>query len=312
MSITAPMLAATLKNWDKLDFQNNRYFATPKLDGIRALKIDGHLVSRTLKPIRNNYIREVLETILPDGADGEILVGAGTNFQETSSGVMSEEGKPNFIYYMFDLVNKDFLDEFYVLRVNAMEHWFMEHWFAKTKILPVYRASDFVKLVVPFEIKSLEELKAYEEKCLSAGYEGVILRTYNSPYKCGRATEKQQWLLKIKRFADDEAVVIGFGEKMHNDNVAKTDALGHTKRSSAKDGLVPAGTLGYLSVKDLKTNVEFEIGSGFDDNLRKEIWNNQVKYLGQVVKYKHFAITGTKDKPRFPIFLGFRHPDDLV
>jgi DNA ligase-1 len=306
MSITAPMLAATLKNWDKLDFKNNHYFATPKLDGIRALKIDGHLVSRTFKPIRNNYVRERLESILPDGADGEILVGTGTNFQETSSGVMSEDGKPNFIYHMFDLVNKNFLDEFYIFRTKNMTQWFASQSYKSNCRVP-----DFVKLVIPVEVKSLEELKAYEEKCLSEGYEGVILRTHDSPYKCGRATEKQQWLLKIKRFADDEAIVIGFGEKMHNDNAAETDALGHTKRSSAKDGLVSAGTLGYLSVKDLKTDIEFEIGSGFDEILRYKIWNNQSKYLGQIVKYKHFAITGVKDKPRFPTFLGFRDKDDM-
>ena len=70
--ITKPMLAASLKNINQLDYTKG-YLATPKIDGIRALMIDGHLVSRTFKPIRNNYIRTMLEAVLPDGADGEIV-----------------------------------------------------------------------------------------------------------------------------------------------------------------------------------------------------------------------------------------------
>ena len=60
MAITKPMLAATLKNVDQLDYTKG-YLATQKLDGIRAIMINGELVSRTFKPIRNNYIRTMLE-----------------------------------------------------------------------------------------------------------------------------------------------------------------------------------------------------------------------------------------------------------
>jgi hypothetical protein len=33
-------------------------------------------------------------------------------------------------------------------------------------------------------------------------------RSPHSPYKCGRSTEREAWLLKIKRFEDAEAVVL--------------------------------------------------------------------------------------------------------
>ncbi|KKK86939.1 hypothetical protein LCGC14_2758210, partial [marine sediment metagenome] len=65
--ITKPMLAATLKDVNQLDYSKG-YLATQKLDGIRALMIDGKLVSRTFKSIRNNHIRTMLEDVLPDGA----------------------------------------------------------------------------------------------------------------------------------------------------------------------------------------------------------------------------------------------------
>ena len=71
MMITKPLLAATLKEVNDLDFANNNYYlCTPKLDGIRALMINGKLVSRTFKSIRNTFIREALEKDIPDNADG--------------------------------------------------------------------------------------------------------------------------------------------------------------------------------------------------------------------------------------------------
>ncbi|KKM07132.1 hypothetical protein LCGC14_1736910, partial [marine sediment metagenome] len=44
--ISSPMLAATLKDVTQLDYSKG-YLATQKLDGIRALMVDGKLVSRT-------------------------------------------------------------------------------------------------------------------------------------------------------------------------------------------------------------------------------------------------------------------------
>lgn len=42
----------------------------------------------------------------------------------------------------------------------------------------------------------------------------------------------------------------------------------------------------------------------------EEIWNKQVELIGSTVKYKYFEI-GVKDKPRFPIFCGFRDKRDM-
>lgn len=50
MTITKPMLAASL---DSLDSVNFPVYVTPKLDGIRCLKVGGEIVSRSFKPIRN-------------------------------------------------------------------------------------------------------------------------------------------------------------------------------------------------------------------------------------------------------------------
>ena len=118
--------------------------------------------------------------------------------------------------------------------------------------------------------------------------------------------------MKLKRFKDSEAVVLGFEEQMLNTNRADKDAFGRTKRSSAKAGKVGKGTLGKFRVRDVHSGVEFEVGTGegLTQKLRQKIWDDRDAYLGKTIKYK-FQPHGVKEKPRLPIWLGFRDADDL-
>src|ERR1019366_5223919 len=87
--------------------------------------------------------------------------------------------------------------------------------------------------------------------------------------------EREGYLLKLKRYDDCEAVVTGMEELMHNDNEAFTNELGRTARSSAKDGKRGAGVLGKLNLKGLNgdyAGVEFDCGTGFDAEQRKDFW----------------------------------------
>ncbi len=134
------------------------------------------------------------------------------------------------------------------------------------------------------------------------------MRSQNSPYKCGRSTESEGYLLKIKRFCDDEAVIVGYEELMHNDNVATRDAFGRTERSTHQENLRPAGVLGKLICRIGK--VEFGIGTGFDAKTRAELWVKRDKLKNKIVKFKHQP-SGADERPRFPVFLGFRDDWDM-
>lgn len=295
--IKRPLLAATLEDLTTVKFP---VLATPKLDGIRVLKVDGKAVTRKFKSIPNTYIRELLEKHLPDGVDGEIMT-PGT-FNDIQSKVMSFEGQPEFTFYAFDYV-KDSLTKPYKDRmldmVNALEP------VVKDSTLPFS-----INLLTPVLVRTMNELLELESQCLEHGFEGVMIRQPEGKYKCGRSTPKEQILIKLKRFLDAEAQVVGFEEKMHNDNAQEKDEFGLSKRSSKKDGLVPANTLGALIVEDLKTGVKFGIGSGFNDELKQEIWDHRKKYKNKIVKYKYQSV-GAKDAPRFPVFLGFRSKLDI-
>lgn len=294
--ITKPMLAGKVEDMAKIKYP---VYCTPKLDGIRCLKVDGKAVSRNFKPIPNTHIREFIEENFPDGVDGEIMID-GASFQRITSAVMSEDGEPEFIYCVFDYVNS--LSDDYIKRMTQLGN-------LSSALLRVKGGMKNYKSLQPVRVNNEEELLTYEQFCLSQGYEGIMLRSPDGPYKCGRSTEKEGYLLKLKRFEDAEAWVTGFEERMHNANEQKRDAFGHAERSSHKANMVPTGMLGALVV-DKGDGVVFKIGTGFTEEQRKEIWNNRHKYMSKLVKFKSQP-TGVKEAPRFPVFLGWRHENDL-
>ena len=290
MTIIKPMLAATLEDVANLKFP---VIASPKLDGIRCLKVNGKALTRKFKAVPNNFIRHWIETNLPDGIDGEIMIRNAT-FNQIQSGVMSVDGEPDFEYHAFDWVSSN-VTEPYSARIMSL------------KLIP---KSDRLVIVQTKTILDHSSLDEFEAECLSKDFEGVMVRSPNSPYKNGRATEREGYLSKIKRFSDSEAMVTGYEERLHNANEATTDELGRTKRSSHTANMIPYNTLGAFHVKDIHTGQEFKVATGMDDAMRKMIWNSRESYIGKLVKYK-YQPAGQKDLPRFPVFLGFRHKDDL-
>lgn len=290
MKAFKPMLASPA------DLDNIRYpvYASPKLDGIRASVVGGKLLSRTLKEIPSRHVFNMLSKPQYEGLDGELIVGYPTNptcYRDTVSHVMADDKTFDFTYYVFD--KWDSVDPFHSRRLD---------------VIPV-ATHDCMKRVEHVQIDNREQLDAYETKQVGLGHEGIMINDPRAIYKFGRATTKGGELLKVKRFVDSEAVVIGIEEEMFNGNEAQTNELGRTKRSTAKAGLTGKGTMGALIVRDVKTGVEFNIGTGFTADERIEWWNwLKAPNKGAepfIIKYKFFPV-GVKDKPRHPVYLGLR------
>jgi len=288
-----PMLA-TDAELDKLRFP---LLASAKLDGFRAIVKGGVVLSRSLKPIPNVYVQEAFRNC--EYFDGELIFGDPTAkdvFRRSSTAVMSdahEDGK-DVRLFAFD----------HIADVSAPYR-------ARHCILKVSHKEKKNKRVILHEqhvVTCLDTLLKLEEKLLNEGYEGLILRDPASPYKFGRSTVKEGYLLKLKRFVDAEAVVIGFEERMHNGNEATTNELGRTKRSSHMAGKTGRGDLGALVVRF--GDVEFNIGTGFDDVERRTVWGDRDSYLGRLAKFKYFPV-GVKEAPRHPVFLGWRDEGDM-
>lgn len=166
--------------------------ASPKLDGIRCLIVNGKAVSRTGKLIPNRHVQESISQL--EGFDGELIVGDETDskvFQTTTSGVMSRDGKPGFKFWVFD-------------------KWDESGGFTErlAKIDRAFRV-DHVQL------SCARDLDEYESRMVAKGFEGVMIRKPDGTYKQGRSTETDGILGKVKRFTDCEAVIVESVEHLH-------------------------------------------------------------------------------------------------
>lgn len=287
-----PMLAAPAP--EDLDQLRLPLLASPKIDGIRCLIVNGRAVSRTLKPIRNHHIQSILGNPELNGLDGEIVVGSPTApnaMQATTSGVMSAYGEPDFQFHVFD--EWDSTDGFAVRRLACAERATGEHIIAHEHTA----------------IHDIPTLEQYESSVLALGYEGLILRDIDAPYKFNRSTQKQGWMLKLKRFVDAEAICVGYEELMINANEPTLDERGFTKRSTSQDNKYYSDTLGSLTCR-LPSGLTFNVGTGFDAPQRRLLWSRRDSLVGRIVKFKSFP-HGVKEKPRHPVFLGLRAKDDL-
>lgn len=287
MKTIRPLLAV------EADLGNVRFpiFTSPKLDGIRCLNVSGGAVSRTLKPIPNKFIREILSVTELSGIDGELIVGA--TFHQTSSAVMSREGEPVFEYHVFDDFSKPDLP-FEQRYLNLGE---------RIMALPAH-IQRHINIVDHDRVADLDELGFMENEYLEQGHEGLMIRAIDGHYKFGRSTSREGILLKVKRFQDSEAIVVDTVELCRNENEVITDNLGLTRRSTSKAGKVPAGVLGTL-VCATSDGITFEIGSGFTTSERETLWNIRDTLPGRIVNFKHQP-HGAKVAPRCPVFRGFR------
>jgi DNA ligase-1 len=294
-----PTLAVNA-NLEKIDWSRGMY-ASPKLDGIRCSIVDGKALSRTLKPIPNKHIYEQLSNHKLTGMDGELIVGSPTSktcYTESVSNVMAFDKVPAYTYYVFDLHTH--ARPFRERRQVMLDCLGNGQWGRYPQIC----------LLEQNLLANEDDMLTYEAAKVEEGYEGIILRSPDAPYKHGRSTVNEGYLLKLKRFEDSEAEIIGFEEEMFNGNEAQTNELGRTKRSTAQAGLVGKNTLGAFLVRDVHTGVEFSIGTGLTALERGIFWAHQDEYVGKLVRYKFFPV-GVVNKPRHPVFTGFRDLRDL-
>ncbi len=135
-------------------------------------------------------------------------------------------------------------------------------------------------VVAPFYLcESLEEILKIYDNLIEQGYEGIIVRQCDAPY----VKKRSIWVMKFKPKQKDEYEIVGFKEEFSKDHE-------------------PKDTLGALICISGDGNV-FDVGTGFTDERRKQLWEGRDLLIGQiaVVKYQH--ISSGRQVPRFPVFV---------
>ena len=286
-------------------------YVLPKLDGIRCM-MNRKAYSRSGKPIRNKHIQRCLAPLAGYDFDGELVVLSEDStkilpFNEISSAVMSEDGEPNFRYAVFDLWNSN---NVYFNRAAYVE---LKAQYIASKVPQLYTVPKVL-------VRNLKQLLDYETMFLQAGFEGMIIREPDSWYKHGRATLAEQSFIKLKRhinengeletFSETEAVVTGYVEYMITQEDGKyIGELEQSKQSSSSEFKIPGNMLGALCVR-VEDGTDLKVGSGFTFEERKLLWAQKDTLEGRIIKFKYMRY-GTLNKPRHPVFLGFRERDDM-
>jgi ATP-dependent DNA ligase len=263
--------------------EEHDYYSTVKIDGIRCLcKLhtpDQGAYSRGLKPLPklDKHVAALAKMIpFPCIVDGEMVAADGT-WNTTITGAKKAGTEVPMYYYIFDLVlAEEAASQKYTM--PARERW------ALIEQHIDFGDESMFRQVHHNKVDTIEEVNEQLEEALSDGWEGLVIADGDAPYACKRSTA---WV-KIKVFQSAEFTITGFikGTGKHT------------------------GRLGAITVKGMfgAREVITEVGSGFSDAEREEIWKNQKQWLGRTVEVKFFE--STKDGSlRFPTFL--RHRDDL-
>jgi DNA ligase-1 len=262
-----------------------------KLDGIRGIVRDGVLKSRKLLDIPSAHAQALFGGF--EHHDGELIAGDPFHpevYNRSYRAVMGEKAvDPDLKLYVFDHVEHP--EAPWSERLGRLES-----------------QGCIVKLEQRI-VTNPDEVLAYESDLLETGYEGAILRRLDGKYKFGRSTLKEGYALKLKRFTDDEGVIIGFEEGETNTNEAVKDELGHTKRSSHAAGKVPNGRVGKFIV-DFQGKPRKVATGTFKHAELKWMFENFGQVEGQWLKFRHFE-HGAMDDLRHARARGFRSPIDM-
>lgn len=134
-----------------------------------------------------------------------------------------------------------------------------------------------IHIVDHFYVNSKKEIMSVYQKQLEAGLEGLVLKDPNHYYVQKRSSK---WM-KLKNISSVDVPIIDFIE-------------GEGKYASM---------LGALVVQ-LDNGEYTDVGTGFSDNERKEIWDNKEKYRNKTIEvlFHEYTIDGRLRHPRFFTF----------
>lgn len=287
----------------------------PKIDGVRGINLAGRLTGRSLKAHANVHTTAFFSHSALLHFDGELASGYETDAElcrNTTSALNTISGAPYVNWHAFDLAipGMPFVERHAMLtqRVKSIQSM-------------GYEFSGNLYVVPYYIVQNEQQLLEADDWWLDQGYEGSILRKPDGIYKPGRSTVREGYLLRIKRFIEEDAVVYAVEEGETNLNVATINELGKTERSTHAENMVPNGMVGNLKcrlVKDVVHRGETLFRAGQDitvgaarmtHEMRRHYFINQHEIIGKTIKFKTFP-KGVKDKPRFPTFQSFRADSD--
>ena len=284
----------------KIEDISGDYLMSTKLDGIRCIFIDGQMVSRRMKPIRNIVLQhkyehmKLLSKSLDIIFDGELW--GPYNFPEISGYVMS--------------MNKWVPDDLKFHCFEALDP--NNRWAKATDRCGLYMKHlmymPHVERVNQYYVNGAEEIADIYIEYLDQGLEGAILKHVEGTYKFGRITTNSKMGYKLKPMLTFEAIVEGVEQAFmaKPDSQRTIDAFGKSHTSGKQEDRVPIQKAASFLIT--YNGFPSKVSLAMTDTEKEHVWNNQCDYVGRKIEFKGMLI-GSKDRVRHPVFLRFR--DDL-
>ena len=266
---SAPMLLGTVEQLP------TDWWATEKIDGIRAIWTGTKFITRTLRdyPAVPDYILQEMPANFP--LDGEFFVDYGKFdlISGAASKKRSSDWPPHVKFMVFDYPCHEPLtyDERYdLLKIKLADH------FSGTKPTVLHLLNR--KKIPPEKFKTA--LQAIWDK----GGEGLVLRNPLGLYRSGKRSKDA---LKVKNIFEEEATVLNYSKPPAHKNWQG----------------------GALLVKDVKSGIEFKVGSGLNNFQRENLFAEFPR--GSIITYTYMEKT-KNNKPRHPVVKGIRHDFENV
>jgi DNA ligase-1 len=200
----------------------------------------------------------------------------------------SDVSADDAVLHLFDYVplknfQKGIWDMPQTYRLNKLKAW-KDRWAEQTENIQVlgHEEVDLDSMVGQVRYKEINA------QAIAGGYEGIMIKDLDAAYECKRSVS---WL-KLKPFIEVSLTVVGVEEGSSG-----------TKNENNLGALICEG-------EDDGKFIRVNVGSGYSDDLRRELWDNKETVVGQVVEVRADAATQSQDSEhwslRFPRFIRFR------
>ena len=252
-------------------------YVEPKLDGIRCFAIvengEAQLFARSGKLISNfdSTIGAALGELGDGCYDGEL---------------MGED----FVALMRQAYRKENVDIEHAF-LSLFDYLPLEEWKSGDVVMTTQErytelnahfdaiSTPYITIVERHEVPArLEDIMALHHTFVQEGFEGAMVKTIDAPYRFGRSYD----VMKVKEFHDVDLPIIGLEEG--------------TGRHVGRLGAVKIDFNGVI----------VKVGSGFSDEQREQVWNDQDSFMGRIIEVRYQEVT-PDGSLRFPTFVCFRN-----
>jgi DNA ligase 1 len=293
-----PMLACGGVSLEEVKYPK---LASPKVDGIRCLIINGELLTRSMKPqptrALKTFLKEAIEYSIKNqvAIDGELYDHTKPfNWHQSTFRSFDGQPLPTTKLWVIDVVSN-------MLWGNTTNGWRFGELIHQDIIAGVGKLENCRAIPQAWAHNAGQAASLYDQY-IHDGCEGMMLRDPERGYKHGRSSPSEQWLLKFKALVDYDAKIIDVveGQKLKEGAEVRMTPTGDKDRSHKQADFEPSGMAGYIVV-ELEDGRTVRIGTwkGWTHELRLSMLHNKEQYVGRWIRFRSQAV-GEVDAPRIP------------